>query len=325
MFASRKRACLALVLMLTFASVRVFSQSAPAAESAASSDATALTTKDGVELQLAYLPSAVRKGTPQAKQVTPVVLLHDYKSTHAALMSLAAKLQAVGAEPAAKIAFAVVLVDLRAHGESNKLISPQGETLELDAAKLNKDGFYAMASLDMEAVRHFLVDKNDEGELNLNKLCIVGSGMGASVGVNWALQDWTAPPLAVGKQGQDVKGLVLISPQWTFNGLSMQDAMKFAALKKGVSWLLVCGMQDSKAKTDCTRIQKLLERFHPETAKSGAKQSSGLLIDMQPSALQGDMLLSKMGDTIEPVIVKFLSESVAAMQYPWSNRRGKLP
>lgn len=322
MCASRKCVCLALFLLLTLASATVFGQ--PAGEGGAA-DATALTTKDGVQLQLTYLPSAVRKGTSQAKQVTPVVLLHDYKSTHAALMSLAAKLQAVGSEPSAKTAFAVVLVDLRAHGESNKLISPQGETIELDATKLTKEGYYAMASLDMEAVRHFLVDKNDEGELNLNKLCIVGSGMGASVAVNWALQDWTAPPLAVGKQGQDVKGLVLISPQWTFNGLSMQDAMKFAPLKKSVSWLLICGTQDSKTKTDCTRIQKLLERFHPDAAKSGGKQTGGLLVDMQPSALQGDMLLSKLGDAIEPEIVKFLTENVAANPYPWSNRRGKLP
>ena len=66
-----------------------------------------------------------------------------------------------------------------------------------------------MAALDMEAVRKFLVDKNDAGELNLNKLCLVGSGMGASVAANWAVQDWSAPPLAVGKQGQDVKALVL--------------------------------------------------------------------------------------------------------------------
>lgn len=325
MFACRNWACLALVFTVAFSSARVFGQATTAAESGAAADATALTTKDGVQLQLTYLPSAIRKGTPQAKQVTPVVLLHDYKSTHAALMSLAAKLQAVGAEPSAKIAFAVVLVDLRAHGASNKLISPDGQTVELDAAKLNKEGFYAMAGLDMEAVRHFLVDKNDEGELNLNKLCIVGSGMGASVAVNWALQDWTAPPLAVGKQGQDVKGLALISPQWSFNGLSMQDAMKFAPLKQNVAWLLVCGEQDPKAKTDSNRIHKLLERFHPETAKGGGKQSGGLYVNMQPSALEGDMLLSKMGDTIEPVIVKFLSENVAAQQFPWTNRRGKLP
>src|SRR5687768_12194969 len=41
-----------------------------------------LTTRDGVQLKATYYPSPLR-GTPLAKQVTPVVLLHDYKSTRA--------------------------------------------------------------------------------------------------------------------------------------------------------------------------------------------------------------------------------------------------
>lgn len=319
----RKLVCFAFLLMLSlFPSSRVFCQ--PGGEDAPADTAT-LVTKDGVQLKFTYMPSAARKGTAQAKQVTPVVLLHDYKSTRAALMPLATKLQTAGAEAANKPAFAVVLVDLRAHGESTKLISPQGETIELDAAKLNKEGYYAMASLDMEAVRNFLVDRNDDAELNLNKLCIVGSGMGASVAVNWALQDWAAPPLAVGKQGQDVKALALISPRWSYSGLSMQDAMKFAPLKKNVAWLLICGAQDSKVKADGNRIHKQLERFHSEAGKTGAKQAGSLAVDMQASALQGDMLLSKMNDVIETGIVKFLTENVAVNQYPWTSRRSKLP
>ena len=99
-----------------------------------------------------------------------------------------------------------MIVDLRAHGESTKQLVGDGGVVDLDPAKLWKEGLVAMSTLDMEAIRDFLVDKNDAGELNLNKLCMVGSGMGASVAVNWAANDWAAPPLAVGKQGQDVKG-----------------------------------------------------------------------------------------------------------------------
>src|SRR6185295_11738777 len=113
-------------------------------------------------------------------------------------------------------------------------------------AKLNKEDLLAMASYDMDAVRGFLVQKNDEGELNLNKLCLVGSGMGASVAANWALTDWSYPPLAVGKQGQDVKAIAMISPRWIYNGLFMQNPMKSLALKERVAWMIVYGEKDSK-------------------------------------------------------------------------------
>ena len=156
-----------------------------------------------------------------------------------------------------------------------------------------------MAQLDMEAIRSFLVDKNDAGELNLNKLCLVGSGMGASVAANWALQDWTAPPLAVGKQGQDVKAIVLISPRWSFNGLSMQDPMKFTPLKKNVAWLILGGSQDAKAKPDFDRIQKQLERHHPVNEKAAANPGppvrDGFAVSLLPTSLQGDQLIKTVG------------------------------
>ena len=105
-------------------------------------------------------------------------------------------------------------------GKARKQLGPGGAQADLDAAKISKEDYIAMAAFDMEAVRRFLVDKNDAGELNLNKLSLVGSGMGATVAANWAVQDWSAPPLAVGKQGQDVKALVLVSPQWKYRGIS---------------------------------------------------------------------------------------------------------
>jgi pimeloyl-ACP methyl ester carboxylesterase len=288
-------------------------------------EAVSLATKDGVQLRATYFPGAARKGSTQAKQTTPVILLHDYKSTRTVFTPLARKLQTPGEPGADRPYFAAIIVDLRGHGESTKYFSPDGTTAELDAAKLSKEGLFAMASLDMEAVRSFLVDKNDAGELNLNKLCLVGSGMGANVAVNWAQRDWAAPPLAVGKQGQDVKGIVLVSPRWSFNGLSMQDPMKFALLKQNVAWLLICGAQDQKLRSDLARIQKQLERFHPPVEKSGAQGRSGLDVIEVPSSLQGDTLIGKLGETIDAEVIKFLTDNVAAVPQPWINRRNRLP
>jgi hypothetical protein len=182
-----------------------------------------------------------------------------------------------------------------------------------------------MATYDMDAVRGFLVEKNDEGELNLNKLCLVGSGMGANVAANWALTDWSYPPLAVGKQGQDVKAIAMISPRWTYNGLLMQAPMQFRALKENVAWMIAYGDKDPKFQADAVRIKKQLERFHPATDQTGSKRASGLTVLNLNTRLQGDSLLTQVGVSADDQIVKFLTENVAGTAQEWISRRNRLP
>src|SRR5690606_24011271 len=122
---------------------------------------------------------------------------------------------------------AVVTVDLRGHGGSKTMLGPGGRMLKLDANRFQTADFLDMVRFDLEAVRQFLIAENDAGKLNLNKLGVVGSGMGANVALLWAARDWAMPPLAARKQGQDVKALALISPRWNFRGLELRDAMKF--------------------------------------------------------------------------------------------------
>jgi pimeloyl-ACP methyl ester carboxylesterase len=291
-----------------------------AAQTPSAGEAVSLTTRDGVQLKVTYFAGAA-KGTPKAKQTTPVVFLHDYKGSRAVFTPLVQKLQTKGEGDRS---IAAVTVDLRAHGESVKKTLADGSQIDLDAAKLNKDELIAMATADMDAVRNFLVDKNDAGELNLNKLCLVGSGMGASVAAIWALTDWSYPPLAVGKQGQDVKGIAMISPRWTYNGLSMQRPMQFRPLKENVSWLIICGEKDTKFKADAERIAKQLERFHPKTDKTGAARRSGFTDVYLPTRLQGDSLLKQVPET-EDQVVKFVVENVSGTQQPWIERRRRLP
>jgi pimeloyl-ACP methyl ester carboxylesterase len=293
--------------------------------SAQGGEAVSLTTRDGVQLKISYFPDPARKGSSQAKQTTPVIFLHDYKGSRAVFAPLVQKLQAAGKGKGDgdRPGFAAVTVDLRAHGESTKLANnAQGE---LNAAKLNKEDLIAMATYDMDAVRSFLVDKNDDGELNLNKLCLVGSGMGANVAANWALTDWSYPPLAVGKQGQDVKAIAMISPRWAYNGLLMQGPMQFRALKERVAWMLVYGDKDPKFKADAVRIRGQLERFHPATDDTGAKRTSGLTILGINTRLQGDSLLTQVGGAAEDQIVKFLIDNVGNTQQEWISRRNRLP
>jgi pimeloyl-ACP methyl ester carboxylesterase len=281
-----------------------------------------LITRDGVQLALTYYPSAERPGSPAAKQVTPVVMLHDLKDTRAIFGSMAARLQGPVDDPATRPPFAVVTVDLRGHGDSTRQLLPNGTQQDLDAAKTNPDNLRAMVTFDMEGVRRWLVGKNDEGAFNLNKLCLVGAGMGANVAANWAAQDWAAPPLAVVKQGQDVKALVLISPRWTYRGLNMQAPMQLTALKRSAVWLLIYGGEEQEVRSDLRRVHEQLLRFHPERDVPGA---SGLRSIAWPTSLQGSKLLAQNGPAIEDQVLKFLSMHVATRDLPWISRRERLP
>lgn len=291
----------------------------------APAETTSVVTKDGVPIHLTYFPANARPGTPDAKQVAPVVLLHDHKETRAIYNALAQQLQSGGDARKKRPSFAAVVVDLRGHGESTSQVLADGSQLDLDAARLTKPGLQAMAALDMEAVRSFLIEKNDAGELNLNKLCILGAGMSASVAANWALQDWTAPPLSIGKQGQDVKALILISPRWSYNGLSFQGPLRFRPLKENVAWLLMYGAEDPKVKADVERIRKQLARFHPEASDPASQAASSLQVVEWPSKLQGSTLVTRLGAQVDPKIIDFLVNQVAKRQQPWTSRLNRLP
>ena len=277
-------------------------------------------TKDGIELTGTYYPSSA------GKDATPVVLLPDWKDSRAVYDQLARRMQAPrqprdGSRGDDHESFAVLSVDLRGHGDSTKQRGPGGATRELDAARLDRNDLNAMVQYDMNAVRNFLVDENDAGKLNINKLSIVGAGLGASVAVNWAALDWSFPPLAVGKQGQDVKGLVLISPQWSYKGLQMNKALRQPGVREKVAFLIMYGAGDRSNAADAKRIEKQLERYHPVPASLPEGQPHSLTLLSPETKLQGTKFLTHGGAPAEEAIIKFLSVNVADKDYEWTQRR----
>ena len=149
--------------------------------------------------------------------------------------------------------------------------------------------------------------------------------MGANVAANWAAQDWAAPPLAVGKQGQDVKALVLVSPRWSFNGLTMQAPLRFRPLKEFVAWQLIYGEEDPRVKTDINRIYRQLEPLHANRDDANANRPQDLVVIGVPSKLQGGTLISKIGPPVENQIIRFLAENVASKEQPWVTRLNLVP
>jgi pimeloyl-ACP methyl ester carboxylesterase len=281
-----------------------------------------LTTKDGVQIKITYYPSNA------GQQAVPVILLHDYNETRAVMEPLAAMLHNPPAAVTdllpqgfgAPAACAAVTVDLRGHGGS-KMAFNAADSYELDANHFRLEDFQDMVLYDMEAVRSFLLALNDAGQLNLNKLCIVGAGMGANVALNFAARDWSIPPLAVRKQGQDVKALVLLSPRRVFNGLSSVEPLKFPPIQQDLSIYLAYGAGDRRVARDCEAIVKILERYHPEPPPAQVADRKDLFVFAPDVTLQGTKLLTNEQFGLAPKIAAFVEMRLGTKDFPYTVRK----
>ena len=290
-------------------------QSSARAARVAAPEEVVLTTKDNVRLGATYYPSSL------GREAVPIVLLHDYKEGRTVFNQLAKALQSP-ADPRLD-SHAVLTVDLRGHGSSTSMVDPSsGRTVTIDPAKFRPVDYEDMVLIDMEAVRKFLVEKNDQQELNLNKLCLMGTGMGANVATIWAAVDWDAPPLAQRKQGQDVKALVLVSPIWRQKGLSLVRALKQPDVIEKLSIMIVYGSEDSQAQRDAQTVFKNFERYHPEPPIERVRELKDLFVYPLPTTLQGSKLLVDPRFKMLARIDDFLKTRLTDQkEFKWVSRR----
>jgi pimeloyl-ACP methyl ester carboxylesterase len=269
-----------------------------------------LETKDGVALGVTYYASL------EGKDAVPVILLHGLKGDRKDLSGLALYLQSVGQ--------AVVVPDLRGHGDSIRMKRPGGVSGRLDASRLSKTDVIAMSSNrgDVEAVKKFLMKENNQGKLNIEKLCVIGAGMGATVAVNWAALDWSWPQLPGRKQGQDVKALVLISPEWSFKGVPITAAINTAAVRQAMSVMLIVGAGDASTKRDAQRILKTLEKYHapPPSDPKEAAEKQDLFYREPNTSLSGVKMLRERSLALNEVIGTFIQLRLVNKKFPWTDR-----
>ena len=262
-----------------------------------------LRTGDGVPLIATYYPGTL------GKQAAAVILLHSSKSTRGDFAALAQLIQRAG--------HAVLVPDLRGYCESARPLDRAGELKSADyLAMADRNG-------DVEAAKSFLLTKNNAGELNIEKLGVVGVEMGAVVALNWALLDWSWPPLTTGKQGQDVKGLVLISPEWAFKGLRINDAAADPAVRSEIAMMIIAGKQGAKAFQDARRLYNTLERYHPFLPSDSAEKQT-LWLRAPLTSLQGMALLNERSLKLQQDIAKFVELRLAKLPLEWSERRNPL-
>jgi pimeloyl-ACP methyl ester carboxylesterase len=268
-----------------------------------------LVTKDGVQLSATFYPGTL------GKESVPVILLHMSKGDRKEYAGLAPYLQQRGC--------AVLVPDLRGHGDSTTVLMGN-TTRELDAAKMPSAQFTRMVNYDMETLKSFLLRKNNEKELNIEKLCVVGAEMGASVAIDWARLDWSWPVyFGVGKQGQDVKALVLISPKWSFPGIQLRNALAHPAVRSQLSVLIVVGGKgSSKEVGDAKRLYSILKPSHPDPPAAEAAEKQDLFYGRFDTKLQGTKMLGVAALNLERTIARFIELRLEKQDFPWRQRGG---
>jgi len=293
---------------------------------------TELVTTDGVRLVVTFYP-----GT-KGKETIPVVLLHGKNGSRKDFGRLAPYLQSLG--------HAVLVPDLRGHGDST---SRKNSEIPITADRMSSRDFAMMATMDMEKIKAFLIGRNNAGELNIEKLCLVGADMGASVAICWTWLDWIRKPIGHTKQGQDVKAVVAISPEWNTQGLPLRtamtsqppsilvydsqlqkafkesEAMNFRLpvaldFRREVSVLIVVGKNTSSAIRDAKGINKMLQPFHPEPPEEERLEKQDLFYGEFDTKLQGTQMFSaNLG--LERFIANFIQLRLVKRSFPWAERK----
>ncbi|MBX7168411.1 MAG: alpha/beta hydrolase [Pirellulales bacterium] len=265
-----------------------------------------LTTADKVELKATYFAGTAGRDT------VPIIILHAYKGRRHDVEPLALLLQQAG--------HAVLAPDLRGHGESVNVV---GASRKLEADTLPAAQFPQMVREDLEACKKYLMEQHNAGALNIEKLCVIGSEMGATVALLWARLDWSWPPLATGKQGQDVRALVLISPIWAFKSLKAQEALADPRVRKELSVFILVGKEKRESARDAQRLNDLFSTHHPEPPQDKRAQLKDLFFQGFDTSLQGTQLLDEMPKAGEQ-IVKFIELRLVKQEIPWKARKTPL-
>ena len=266
-------------------------------------------TSDGLSVRGTFYPST------KGEKAVPVVLLHSWKGDgYKEFDDLAKFLQEQG--------HAVLVPDLRGHGRSTTFKGTGGQ---LDPARLGAGDVSDMVTKDMEAWRSFLIQKNNDRQLNVNSLCLVGSEMGASVAMHWALYDWNWLGFSGGQRKPSVKALVLLSPQRNFKGLDIRDPLANPVVRSEVSVMILVGKQDSKAYSQANQLYTILAKYHIQPPAGLDEKAQGLwdvenrdlFMRSLDTKLEGSKMLGVASLRVRDRIALFIDWRLVRKDFPW--------
>lgn len=279
-----------------------------------------LETKDGVALQCTYY------GGFLGKSAIPFMMVHGWGGNRGEYDLLAKEMQRRG--------HAAITIDLRGHGDSTHFKDKDDPRGDIKPDRFTGRDIDSMMR-DLEAAKSYLVDRNNEGELNIEALSVVAAGEGAIVAIKWAVADWNAPVLPSLKQGQDVKALFLLSPVLSFKGSTVQQFLTSKTMNRSVSVFIAAGKRDSKAVADSKRLYNTLAQYRKSTSGDAAEvelilkddpkkmERVEVFYDLDDTNLGGTKLLGVQGLKVFGWMLRFVKlELVDRMdEFDWTERR----
>ena len=262
-------------------------------------------TSDGVQLVGTYYPSTV------GKEAVPVMIIQDLDEDRKTLHPLALALQEQGC--------AVITLDVRGQGDSNKFVRKlpgKNDVVEKPIGKLslNKETLRRMVEIDIETFKRFLNRQNNDGKLNVKKLCLVGvGGSGSALATAYANLDcsWASQG-----QGADVRALALVSPRLKSGLASMPTPLPKNL--KDLAVYMWYGEEDRLVAKEGEAIAKMFRLQRPGDDKKEVVER--LLYEVKvKTRLQGLKLITAENSIVERHLKKFIEIKLQKKDFPaWS-------
>jgi len=275
-------------------------------------DQKTLITNDGWPIKITYYKHEGKRDTPV------VILLHSQLGdsrfwTTTKPGGFADTLWGAG--------FAVLAVDLRKHGES-KIKTATGASK--DVGDLKPEDYKRMVAFDLETVKKFIFQEHEAQNLNMRKTGIVAPEMSAPIALNYAAVDWNrvpyddAPvPSMRTPRGQDIRAIILISPDNSIKGVASTLAIR--SLRdpyKNIAFLFCVG---SKDKQDKGTTKKLYSQVKGRTKGSDQR----IFLQEYPYNLRG-MRLIRNELPIKKHMLNFLKKFLLDLDDKWVDRKSRL-
>lgn len=149
---------------------------------------------------------------------------------------------------------------------------------KIDQADLFRSGTETMTFLarDLQAVKKFLVEENNAGRLNLRRLGLAATGVGASVAMTWADQFEFAKKGRAGwtRQAADLGALALISPSWNYLGARLPTSLGDSSVDLPILVISSVDGRDNDSALRLARSYRLAD-LTPEVKKNRTPRRDG--------------------------------------------------